>query len=99
VETDTINGVEFRWIETDTGGRGQAAKLRQYATFTNGTCYELEMGVKTRNDDGLARDVDPDQVLRRLGTILRTVKILPAMQNVVAEVESSTEVPPPVSQD
>ena len=100
VEIENINGVEFRWIETDSGGRGQAAKLRQYVAFTNSTCYELEMGVKTSNDDGLARDVDPDQVLRRLDTILRTVKILPALEKTaVAEVESPTAVPAPVSQD
>jgi len=100
VETDTLNGAEFRWIETDSGGRGHAAKLRQYVSFANGTCYELEMGVKTRNDDGLAREVDPDQVLRRLDTIVRTVKILPETENPAAgEVESSTATPAPVSQN
>jgi hypothetical protein len=100
VQTDTINGVQFRWIETDSGGRGHAAKLRQYVAFTNGTCYELEMGVKTKNDDGLAREVDPDQVLRRLDTILRTVKILPAAENpAAAEVKSSAALPAPASQN
>jgi len=100
VATDTINGVEFRWIETDSGGRGHAAKLRQYVTFTNGACYELEMGVKTRNEDGLAREINPDQVLRRLDTILRTVKILPDAEKPAAtEVKTSAAVPAPVSQN
>ncbi len=91
--TDTINGVEFHWIETDSGGGGHAAKLRQYVTFSNSnsTCYEFEMGVKTRNEDGLAREVDPDKVLRRLDGILRTVKILPDQSPAAAEAVSSTE--------
>ncbi len=76
--TETINGVEFRWVETENGGHGSAAKVRNYVAFVNDTCYELEVGVKTVNEDGLAREVDPDQVFRRLETIVKTVKILPA---------------------
>jgi len=89
--SDTINGVEFHWIETESGGGGHAAKLRQYETFGNSICYEFEMGVKTRNEDGLAREVDPDKVLRRLDGILRTVKILPEEIPAAAEAKSSTE--------
>jgi len=77
LESETINGIAFRWLETDSGGHGHATKLRQYVSFTNGTCYEVEMGVKTSNEDGQARDVNPDQVLRRLDGILRTVQIVP----------------------
>ncbi len=76
--TQTINGIEFRWIKTESGGRGSTAMVRNYAAFSNATCYELEMGVTTRNDQGLAREVDPDQVFRRLEAIVGTVKILPA---------------------
>jgi hypothetical protein len=97
-ESETINGVEFRWMETDSGGRGQAAKLRQYVTYTNGTCYEVEMGVKTSNDGGLAREVNPDQVLRRLDGILRTVKILPSAEK-PAVAESPKAEPAPASQN
>lgn len=99
VQTDTINGVEFRWMEVDSGGRGNAARLRQYVTFTNGTCYELELGVKTRNEHGLAREVNPDQVLRRLDGILRTVRVVPASEKPgVAVAEGSNSSAPPVSQ-
>ncbi len=76
MESETINGVEFRWVESDNGGHGHASKLRQYVSFTNDTCYEVELGVKTSNQDGMARDVNPDQVLRRLDGILRTVQIV-----------------------
>ncbi|HEX9120838.1 MAG TPA: hypothetical protein VF840_09895 [Terriglobales bacterium] len=93
-ESDTINGVEFRWVETDSGGRGQAAKLRQYVTFSNGTCYELELGVKTSNEGGLAREVNPDQVLRRLDGILRTVKIQPSTEKPAAAVAESPKAEP-----
>jgi hypothetical protein len=97
---ETINGVEFRWVETDSGGRGQAAKLRQYVTFSNGACYELELGVKTSNQGGLAREVNPDQVLRRLDGILRTVTILPSAEKpaAAAVAESPKTEPAPVSQ-
>lgn len=99
LESDTINGVEFRWVETDSGGRGQAAKLRQYVAFANGTCYEMELGVKTSNEGGLAGEVNPDQVLRRLDGILRTVKIQPSTEKPAAAVaESPKAEPAPVSQ-
>jgi len=91
VLTDTINGVEFRWRESETGGHGQASKVRQYVTFANDTCYEIELGVKTSNADGLARDVNPDQVLRRLDTVLRSVKIQAQEK---PEVKTSTAVVP-----
>jgi hypothetical protein len=94
VETDTINGVEFRWAQTETGGRGNASTIRNYSAFTNGTCYQVEMGVKSKNERGLAREVDADQVLQRLDRILRTVKILPVTQNVAEpQTGSSTQAP------
>jgi hypothetical protein len=93
IQTESINGIDFRWIETDEGGRGDAAKLRNYVAFTNGSCYELEMGVKTRNEQGLAREVDPDQVFRRLDGIAKSVKILPSTQKTVTtQLESSMDV-------
>lgn len=91
-EASSINGVNFRWVESDTGGGGSAEKVRNYVAFMNGTCYEMELGVKTKNN-GLAREIDPDQVMRRLDGILATVKIAPAMQKTV---ESAAEAVPEV---
>lgn len=97
---DTINGVDFRWLETESGGQGSAAKLRNYVTFTNNICYQLELGVKTRNEDGLARELNPDQVFRRLDAILRTIKILPATEPAVSsQVATSTTAPEPMPQE
>jgi hypothetical protein len=69
-----INGVEYRWIETKSGGHGESAKVRDYAGFADDTCYEMETGIKTKND-GLSREIDTDQVLRRLDPILISVKV------------------------
>jgi len=76
-----INGVVFHRSELESGGHGEAAKIRNYVAFTNNTCYELETGVKTKND-GLSREVDPDQVLKRLDPILISVKVTPEGQGV-----------------
>jgi hypothetical protein len=94
VETMNINGTEFQWIETDTGGRGNASKVRNYVAYANETCYELETGVRTNNEGGLARELDPDQVLRRLDAILTSVSIIPATENPVAQkLQSSVQIP------
>jgi hypothetical protein len=91
-QLENINGADFRWTETDVVGGGSASKLRNYAAFSNGTCYELEIGVKTSNEQGLSREVNPDQVLRRLDAMLRTVKIQPNVQNIagISDEESAT---------
>lgn len=84
LSTETINGVDFRWKEADSGGRGSALRQRNYVSFVNGTCYEIEMAVKTSNPDGLARELDPEQVMRRLNGVLHSVSIMPAMKDVAA---------------
>jgi len=76
-EKVSINGLDFQWSEAESGGHGNAAKIRNYVTYANGTCYEIEVGVKTRNEQGLAREIDPDQVFKRLEAILQTVQIQP----------------------
>jgi hypothetical protein len=90
-QTENINGVDFRWIETDNGGQGNTAKLRNYAAFANNICYEIEMGVKTKNQQGLAREINPDRVFQRLEAILKTVKINQAMENTSAPLMSSQQ--------
>lgn len=79
VSNVTINGVDFHMMETESGGRGSASMVRNYVAFVNGACYEIEEGVKTRND-GRAREIDPGQVMRRLDAILNSVVINPAMK-------------------
>jgi len=95
VQTETVNGVDFRWMQTESGGHGTGSSVRNYAAFTNGTCYQVEMGVKTRNERGMAREVSAGQVLRRLDRILQTLNIKPAMQNAAeARVDESSDPAP-----
>jgi hypothetical protein len=97
VQNESINGVNFRWSEMESGGHGSANKVRNYVTFANDTCYEVEMGVKTEND-GLAREVNPDQVMRRLNAILKTVEIKSSDKTAV-QLKSSAEPTPLVPQN
>jgi hypothetical protein len=83
VSTKTIDGTEFRFSEVRNGGRGHASLVRQYSTYTNNTCYELELGVNTSNEDGMAREVDHERVLGRLEGILETVQILPTADTIM----------------
>ncbi|HTC94686.1 MAG TPA: hypothetical protein VK699_14690 [Terriglobales bacterium] len=95
IETDSVNGAGFHWIDTETAGGGEATKLRRYVTYSNGACYEVEMGVNTRNQNGLAREVNPDRVMLRLDAILRTLQIAPDQSTVTVETASSTQDPKP----
>ena len=99
VRNESINGVNFRWTEMENGGRGRASKVRNYVSFANDTCYEVEMGVKTESD-GISREVDPDQVMRRLNAILKTVVIQSSTDKTAApQLKSSAEPKPLVPQN
>ena len=73
-KTAKINDADFFWVESDQTGKGGASKVRSYVAFTNDVCYEIELGVKTQNKSGLAREVNVDQVMQRLEGMLKTVK-------------------------
>lgn len=96
-QTETINGVEYVWMETSTGGHGDSSKIRNYAAFANDTCYEVELGVITQNDQGLARELDPDRVMQRLDAILKTVTVSPVNTPGGPQLQSSLEEAPAVS--
>jgi hypothetical protein len=96
LDTVSIQGQDFHWIETSSSGHGQTSTVRNYVAFENGTCYEVEMGVKTANQNGMARELDPEMVMSRLDSILQTVKIVPATeQPAPAVVENSAPVVAP----
>lgn len=86
---ETINGVDFQWVETDTGGHGEASRVRNYVGFANGTCFEIEMGLKTSNPDGLAHEVNSEQVFSRLESILSTVKIRSELKDAPAALQTA----------
>jgi hypothetical protein len=93
VKTESINGVDFKWVEMEFGGSGSAATVRNYSAFVNGACYEVELGVKTKNEQGLAREVNPEQVMRRLDGVLKSVQILPNAKPAAQQVVSSVQMP------
>jgi len=93
LQTEMINGVAFKWVQTEVGGSGSASTVRNYNAFVNGACYEVELGVKTKNDQGLAREVNPDQVMKRLDSILKSVQLLPSTKAVQQQVVSSVQIP------
>jgi len=95
IETDAVNGAGFHWIDVETAGGGKATKLRRYVSYTNGACYEVEMGVNTRNQNGLTREVNPDRVMLRLDAILRTLQIAPEPSTDTVVAASSTQYPKP----
>ena len=95
IQNDVIKGVTFRWSESETGGHGSASKVRNYATFANDTCYEVETGVIT-GSDGLVKEVDPDQVMRRLSAILKTVEIKTSTDGASATQLKSSADPKPL---
>jgi hypothetical protein len=97
LDTVSIQGQDFHWIETSSAGHGQASTVRNYVAFENGSCYEIEMGVRTANKDGMAREVNPELVMSRLDSILQTVKIVPATDPAAVPVESSSAAPAAVS--
>lgn len=88
--TASIGGEDFHWIEVSSGGKGETETVRNYVAFENGTCYEVEIGVKTANQDGLAREIDPQQVMTRLDSILQSVSIAPEEEKPAAPVVDSS---------
>jgi hypothetical protein len=88
-QVSKINDVEFLWSESEVGGKGRASKIRNYVAFNNGVCYEVELGVKTHNESGLVREVNADQVMRKLEAMLKTVKFSESEINADNEVQSS----------
>jgi hypothetical protein len=89
-----VSDMELQSTETlaSVGTRKEASKY--YHVFENGACYEFALKVATtgvETDEG-GKQVDRDEVFKRLGKILATVKINPMK---AAEVTASA--PPPAT--
>jgi hypothetical protein len=69
-----IDGVEFRWSEG--GDAASAASFKDYAGFTNSTCYEIETAVVTtrQTPEGISQ-LDPAELDPRMDEMLRSLKI------------------------
>jgi hypothetical protein len=93
LQTETINGADFHWTETTSGGHGSASRVRDYVSFVNEACYEIEIGLKTSNQDGLAREVNSQQVFGRLEGILRSIKVDSALKDAPAQLQTAAAAP------
>jgi hypothetical protein len=73
----TIQGVEFAWIDNDEGDASTEFFERDYAGFTNGTCYEffLRVGVAAAGDsqDG-TRPPDEKKILGHMEKIVLSLQ-------------------------
>lgn len=88
-QTASVNGLDLKWTESSTGGKGSSSRVRTYVAFTGGSCYELQLGMTTSNDRGLSREVSSSRVFSRLDAILQTVKIQPTTGKPVEQTASS----------
>jgi hypothetical protein len=73
----TIQGVEFAWIDNDEGDASTEFFERDYAGFTNGTCYEffLRVGVAAdRDSQDQARPPDDRKILGHMEKIVSSLE-------------------------
>jgi hypothetical protein len=76
-----VDGIPFYWREHDSADSGTAHTLREYAGFSNGSCYEFFLEVaSTANAANDAPSSRPDvmKALRPLEKIVSSLQIRPA---------------------
>ena len=75
----TVQGVAFAWAENDEGDGGTEFFERDYAGFSNGTCYEffLRVGVGAASDEDGVRPADEKRILSHLEKIVSSLQIQP----------------------
>jgi hypothetical protein len=104
-----IGDLELRSAENtasgENGGRTREATSKYYHVFQNSTCYEFALQVTTNSPKAetdpdkttttkKAKPIDRDEVFKRLGKILATVKIKPASPEVNTEVKANAQPAP-----
>jgi hypothetical protein len=72
----TIQGVDFAWADKDEGDGSAEYFERDYAGFTNGTCYEffLRVGVVATSDADTTRPPDEKKILANLEKIVSSLQ-------------------------
>jgi hypothetical protein len=75
----TIQGVAFAWAENDEGDANAEYLERDYAGFSNGTCYEffLRVGVGPETGEDGVRPADQKKILSHLENIVGSLQIQP----------------------
>ena len=73
-------GIIFQWRQTGSAAMGTGYLNRDYAGFSNGTCYELFLQVVVGSNPELEpniKDVDVVKIMRQLDKIVSTLQIHP----------------------
>lgn len=82
---ETIQGVPFAWIDNDEGDASTEFFERDYAGFTNGTCYELflRVGVGTGDDSDGTRPPDEKKILGHMEKVVASLQFEPQPTSVL----------------
>jgi hypothetical protein len=72
----TFQGVPFAWMDNDEGDGSTEYFERDYAGFSNGTCYEffLRVGVGSAAEENAVRPADEKKILAYLDKIVSSVQ-------------------------
>lgn len=95
-----VGATEFRTMEGFAEEENDAADVKFYHVFQNGSCYEFALGLETVAEsiadetNPTVKPVNRNEVFRQLNWMLSTVKIQPAeRQKLVPEVAAETPAP------
>ena len=73
-----IQGITFYWRERGWGALGTGTDDRDYAGFSNGTCYEFFLEIVTGSnpdDDPHIKEADNSKIMRQLDKIVSSLQI------------------------
>ncbi len=78
--TTSIQGVNFHWRQRGFAAMGTGTLNRDYAGYSNGTCYEFFLQIVTGSNPELdpgIKDADEVKIMRRLDKIVSSLQIHP----------------------
>jgi hypothetical protein len=78
----SIQGVTFNWRQRGFGAMGTGTLERDYAGYSNGTCYEFLLEIVTGSNPELdpgIKDADEAKIMHRLDKIVSSLQIHPEL--------------------
>jgi hypothetical protein len=76
----SIQGVNFNWRQRGFAAMGTGTLNRDYAGYSNGTCYEFFLEIVTGSNpelDARIKDADEVKIMRRLDKIVSSLQLHP----------------------
>src|SRR5882762_6004862 len=80
VGSTSVQGLTLAWVQTSSAALGTSYLNRDYAGFSNGTCYEflLQVDISPNNDgDHQFKSADAPKILHQLSKIVSSLQIRP----------------------